>query len=214
MRVKKALQGHPESPRLWATLIDKIIREMGFRPCHHEPCLYVHNNYKNKKVFFLRQVDDFAVSTMDLSTANSVIEDINSKMTIDIKPLGVINRFNGVDVQQSKHFIKIYNRTYINKILKDKNWLEANIPGNHTKYIPMHNDTTYNKNIDLAKPIPESELSAVEKEFGFTYKQGIGELIYAMVSCRPDISYPLIKLSQYSTKPARLHFEAVRGIYQ
>ena len=39
MRVKKALQGHPESPRLWATLIDNIIIAIGFKPCHHEPCL-------------------------------------------------------------------------------------------------------------------------------------------------------------------------------
>ena len=49
---------------------------------------------------------------------------------------------------------------------------------------------------------------------GFSYKQGIGELIYALVTCRPDISFALIKLSQYSMKPARLHFEALKGIYQ
>ena len=34
-----------------------------------------------------------------------------------------------------------------------------------------------------------------------------------MVTCRPDISFPLIKLSQYSSQPALIHFEAVRKIY-
>ena len=34
-----------------------------------------------------------------------------------------------------------------------------------------------------------------------------------MVTCRPDISFPLIKLSQYSTKPTLAHFKAVQELY-
>ena len=49
-----------------------------------------------------------------------------------------------------------------------------------------------------------------EKHYGFSYRQAIGELIYAMVTCRPDISFPLIKLSQYSANPSAEHFKAVK----
>jgi hypothetical protein len=48
----------------------------------------------------------------------------------------------------------------------------------------------------------------------FNYRQVIGELIYAMVTCRPDISFPVIKLSQYSSNPAREHYKAVTDILQ
>jgi hypothetical protein len=48
---------------------------------------------------------------------------------------------------------------------------------------------------------------------GFNYRQVIGELIYAMVTCRPDISYPLIKLSQYSANPTEEHYVAVKDIF-
>ena len=53
--VQGALQGHPESPRLWAQLIDKIILKLNLKPCTHEPCLYYTDNYNNtgKKVIFL-----------------------------------------------------------------------------------------------------------------------------------------------------------------
>ena len=215
MRVKKALQGHPESPRLWATLIDNIIINLGFKSCTHEPNLYVNTNYKGNLVYFMRQVDDFAVSAETKSIAENVIEDINSKMTVKVRSLGVVNRFNGVDITQSEFFIKISNETYINKILKDKQWLNASIPGMYSpQYTPMHHDPEFNKTIEEAEPIPNDELKLVEKEFGFSYKQGIGELIYALVTCRPDISFPLIKLSQYSSKPARIHFDAVKGLYQ
>jgi hypothetical protein len=54
----------------------------------------------------------------------------------------------------------------------------------------------------------------MEEEMGFGYRQAIGELIYALVTCRPDISYAVIKLSQYSTRPARVHFEALKTIYR
>ena len=43
--------------------------------------------------------------------------------------------------------------------------------------------------IEEANPIPEKELKNVEKEYGFGYNQGIGELIYALVICHPDISF-------------------------
>ena len=35
-----------------------------------------------------------------------------------------------------------------------------------------------------------------------------------MVTCRIDISYAVIKLSQYSTRPARIHFEAIQTVYK
>lgn len=77
----------------------------------------------------------------------------------------------------------------------------------------MTSDANHRKQLEQATPAKASELKPLEKEFKFKYRQGIGELLYAMVTCRPDISYPVVKLSQYSTAPARIHFEAVREIY-
>jgi hypothetical protein len=39
----------------------------------------------------------------------------------------------------------------------------------------------------------------------FNYRQAIGEAIYAMTVARPDIVYAVIKLSQYSANPAKIH---------
>ena len=35
-----------------------------------------------------------------------------------------------------------------------------------------------------------------------------------MITCRPDISFPLIKLSQYSSNPAEAHYLAVKQIFR
>ena len=35
-----AIQGHPESPRLWQLHIDTILDELGFIATTYEPCIY------------------------------------------------------------------------------------------------------------------------------------------------------------------------------
>jgi hypothetical protein len=48
----------------------------------------------------------------------------------------------------------------------------------------------------------------------FNYRQAIGEAIYSMTVARPDITYAIIKLSQYSNNPAKIHYQAVRHLFK
>ena len=98
MQVKKALQGHPGSPRLWATLINRIILQLGFTLYRHEPYFYIHINYNGESIYFLIQVDDFVVRAPSRYTAERIITAINSQMTTRTKTLGVINKCNGIDM--------------------------------------------------------------------------------------------------------------------
>lgn len=65
-------------------------------------------------------------------------------MTIKVKPLGVINRFNGVDVHQTRSYIKVNNATYIKKVLVDKKYTNKLL---HHLPIPMSENSTYNKEL-------------------------------------------------------------------
>ena len=56
-----------------------------------------------------------------------------------------------------------------------------------------------------------AEQLEVEKQAGFSYRMAIRrELIYAFVAARLDISFAVIKLSQYSASPAAIHYPAIR----
>jgi hypothetical protein len=78
----------------------------------------------------------------------------------------------------------------------------------------MHNDRKYIHDVETTEgPATEAQQDAPQKSMGFSYRRGIGELIYAMVTCRPDISYSVIKLSQYSQRPAQIHYKAVKGVF-
>ena len=67
--------------------------------------------------------------------------------------------------------------------------------------------------IGNSRPFSEEEWLVFEEQLGFSYCQGIGEIIYALVTCRPDISFAAIKLSQYSTNPSRIHYDTLKDVY-
>jgi dUTP pyrophosphatase len=211
--VKKALQGHPEAPRAWATLINRIlITKLHLQPTKHEPCLY-YGTFQGKEILFLRQVDDFAVACTDENICKAVITTIDKFMKIKIKDLGLLSRYNGVDIDQTSNYIKIHAETYINKILEGHSWFDQN-KSMHHKPIPMQSDSNYIHSIESSEPpILEKDKILLQHEMGFNYRQGIGELLYAMVTCRVDIAFPIIKLSQYAVNPSKVHYEAVKNIF-
>ena len=45
-----------------------------------------------------------------------------------------------------------------------------------------------------------------------SYCSAIGELIYAMTTCCPDIAYATVQASQYSTRPHAIQYHGVRHI--
>ena len=212
--VFKALQGHPEAPRAWATKIDEILqKQLKLKPTTHEPCLY-HGYHKGKEILFLRQVDDFAVAAETSELATEVIDTIDKYMTIKIKDLGRLTRYNGVDVIQARNYIKINNPTYITKIVNEHAWMIEGPPLS-TLPTPMKDDKKFIHQMETAVPPScEEDRTKLQIDMNFNYRQAIGELIFAMVTCRPDISFPLIKLSQYSANPARVHYEAVIEIFK
>jgi hypothetical protein len=212
--VHKALQGHPEAPRAWAILIDQILQDkLHLKPTTHEPCLY-HGLYKGNEILFLRQVDDFAVASRSEQISTAVINEIDKYMKIEIKDLGQLTRYNGVDIVQTKHYIKLNNPTYLKKIINEHKWMVDNTYFSKTP-IPMNDDKEHSKKIEEAElPQNAEEQRKLQVKMNFNYRQAIGELIYAMITCRPDISYPLIKLSQYSANPAEIHYQAVIQIFR
>ena len=54
------------------------------------------------------------------------------------------------------------------------------------------------------------EQEKLAKQMKFRYRSGIGELIYPMVTCRPDLSYATTRAAQYSAWPAAIHYHGVR----
>ena len=107
----------------------------------------------------MRQVDDFAIATADETTANKLLDTIDDMLSIPLKRQGLLDMFNGMDIVQTKHYVKIDCHTYINKFCE--------------KYI----DTWFNAATGSNDPKIQQQLA---KEMQINYRAGVGEIIWAM----------------------------------
>jgi hypothetical protein len=72
----------------------------------------------------------------------------------------------------------------------------------------------YQANLELScGPDDIKEQQELERQMGFSYRQAIGELIFAMTICHLDISPAVIKVSQYSHAPAKCHYQAAKAVF-
>ena len=58
---------------------------------------------------------------------------------------------------------------------------------------------------------PEANKEIVSKK-GFSYRNVLGELIFAYVICHLDIGYSICLLARFSDRPHEEHFDALKGI--
>ena len=209
--VLSAMQGHPESPRLWEKHADAILRDLGLTPTIHEPCLYS-GLIQGKRVLFKRQVDDFAIGAPDQRTADILLDLLDDQLTMPIKRQGLLDMFNGIDVIQTRDYIKIDCHTYVDKFCAKylDSWLRKfYITEDRPTPFPSDKDWLKGLNSTTGSNDPKV-ISKLESSHQVKYRGGVGELIWAMTTCRPDLAFASVKLSQSNSTPAEIHFHALK----
>ncbi len=206
-----AIQGHPESPRLWEKHIDRILRDIRLTLTIHEPCIYS-GILLVECVLFMQQVSNFAISAPSQRIANHLLNLIDDKLLISMKRQGLVTLYDGLNILQTKDYIKVSCETYISWISNihlDHGWMKSYLISDRPT--PPPPTPPFMKALQTKQGDPDPAVQrALEKKIGFSYWSGIGQLVYAIVCCRPDLSFATVKLSQHNTCPGRVHFEGVR----
>lgn len=209
--ILSAMQGHPESPRLWEKHADAILRDLGLNPTVHEPCLYS-GIIDGKRIIFKRQVDDFAIAAPDERTANILFDMIDDALTIPMKRQGYLDMYNGIDVIQTRDYIKISSKSFIVKICEKylTTWMH-NFTTTEDRPTPLPTDPNWFKKFNAAVGNPDPKVQAkLAKTMQLTYRCGVGELIWAMTTTRPDVAFASVKLSQANGAPEEHHYHGVK----
>ena len=218
--VKRALQGHPEAGALWENMIVGILEgpELAFKSTTHERNLY-RGTIDGEMVLVCRQVDDFAIASASPLAAEKLIAIINSHATttnlgIGIKSRhGVASRYNGIDVHQTRDYIKVSCATYLQRLLQTHGW---DTPAHHESdrfdLTPLASSSAESL-LRLVGPAEDTpEHCKLQDDCGFSYRQLLGELVYAYTVCRLDIGYAITLLSSFSHAPARAHYLALKSL--
>ena len=65
----------------------------------------------------------------------------------------------------------------------------------------------------LSGPTESTSHVVLQKDMGFSFCQAIGELLFAAITCHPDILYCIINLSQYNIEPAHIHYTSLKRVF-
>lgn len=120
--------------------------------------------------------------------------------------------YNGVNVEQTKHYVKLSCESYIDKICDKhlQNWMRAFVvPPLHPT--PLPTASGFAKSFLSAVGTPDNQAD-LEKRMGISYRSGVGELIYALVTCRPDISHAVVRCAQNCVCPHEVHYHGVKHV--
>jgi hypothetical protein len=161
----------------------------------------------------MRQVDNFAIAAPDERTSDILLDLIDEKLSIPLKRQGLLDMYNGIDILQTKDYIKIDVHSYIQKFcLKyEDTWLSKfTITENRPTPLPTNPNwiKKFNSAIGPSESKAQQEL-ATKMQIN---KSGVGEIIWPMTTCRPDIAFTSVKLSQSNSAPAEHHYHGLKHL--
>jgi hypothetical protein len=218
--VLHALQGHPEAARLWEEHISKILCDLDFHSTTHEQNIYL-ATIDGHKILLLCQVDDFVLAMPDPAIAARLYDQIGKclqlpgKTSVPFQQQGLIDSFNGVNILQTRHYIKLSCTSYIRRLLAAHHWatpaLDEPKPGSRpTEPLPASAIHALYQATGFLEGSPEH--AALAKDMGFSYRTLLGKILYAYVTARPNIGYAISTLAKFATTPAKLHCTCLKGL--
>jgi hypothetical protein len=151
----------------------------------------------------MRQVDDFTIAALDTQTSDILMDLIDDRLKIPIKCQGYLEKYNGVDILQTRYYIEMSIQTYIHKICESyfSTQMKTSYPS-PTWSTLLPSDVTWLKKFNAATGNADpNEQAKLTKSMQLNYRLGVGKFIWEMTTCQPDLAFASVKLSQSNSCP-------------
>lgn len=191
-RLRKSLYGLKQAARSWNSKLNKSLSLNGFTQSESDDCLFV-RKVGSQRIYIVCHVDDMIFA----STSNALIDETYKKLSsiFEMKDLGEVHDFLGVEIYKTTDGFAINQSKYITKIAS-----ELGVADSKPQKYPI--DPGY-------YAIKCDEFLNCNNEF----RKIIGMLLYISTNTRPDISASVCILAQRVEKPRKIDLsEAMRVV--
>ncbi|KAJ9678560.1 hypothetical protein PVL29_020667 [Vitis rotundifolia] len=191
-KLKKSLYGLKQLPRAWFERFGKVIKHYGYTQSQADHTMFYKHSNEGKVVILIVYVDDIVLTGDDCNE----LEKLKGKLVEDfeIKDLGTLKYFLGMEFARSKEGIFVNQRKYVLDLLDETGMLGCK---------PA--ETPIEPNVKL-QPIKAKNVKDRDR-----YQRLVGRLIY-LSHTHPDIAFSISMVSQYMHATGPKHFEAVYRI--
>lgn len=201
--LNKALYGTKQAGREWYhELKGTMTKELGFTCAHADRGVYFyHDEVKDEHIIIAVATDD-----MNMIANHQKVMDLfktNISKYYEITDLGETHYLLGFEIQRnlSMRTISINQSAYIDTIAD-----RFNLSSARPIYLPMEPGTEFSK----------YQCPSTPKEFdrmrNIPYRQALGAAWYCATVSRPDVSFALSVLAQFSDNPAEAHWRALQRV--
>jgi hypothetical protein len=205
--LKKSLYGLKQSPRNWYLLVSQfIVQNLEFQATVSDPCLFWKKGRASGQMILLFLfVDDMQVAFEKVDEEEWNEDHHKLKKRFNITDLGESKFMLGMHIMRDRNArtIKLDQELYITKALEKFGLHQC-------KSVPTPATTV------VAATTPDSETRTESDETTDVklYQEKVGTLLYAAISTRPDIAFPVNKVTQHMQSPMIAHAKACDRIFR
>src|SRR5919202_809639 len=192
-KLNKALYGLKQAPRAWYETLSKFLLENQFVRGNVDKTLFTQ---KHGKDILLVQiyVDDIIFGSSSQTLCKEFTELMSNHY--EMRMMGELTYFLGLQVKQMKNGIFISQTKYVNELLSKFGFKDCS-----SMKTPMATATKLDQDVK-GKPV---DITA--------YRGMIGSLLY-LTSSRPDIMFATCLCARYQANPKESHLMAVKRIFR
>jgi hypothetical protein len=184
----------------WSEELEKFSIDYRFTRSQIDQAVYFRQNTEEHTVITV-SVDDMAVTSKRLRDIERFKAELRKRF--NISDLGELTWLLGLKVEQDRprRTIALLQKAYVETILE-----RFRLQDTKTTPIPMNAGAILSTDQSPSTSDETNEMGEIP------YQRGIGSLMYAATSTRPDIAFPVVILSQFMQNPGRTHWEAVKDV--
>ncbi|CAM8901423.1 unnamed protein product [Rhodiola kirilowii] len=190
-KLQRSLYGLKQASRQWFSRFSDALIEYGFVQSANDPSLFTLAQ-KDDFLILLVYVDDVVLTGTSPQLITHVKEFIHDQF--QIKDLGHLKYFLGLEVARSQDGIFLNQRKYALDILEDTKFSDC-------KPVRTPMESKHNLSFSSGPTLPDPSI----------YRRLIGRLIYLTIT-RPDLAFPVHVLSQYMQTPTEEHLRAAHRV--
>ncbi|KAL1216951.1 Retrovirus-related Pol polyprotein from transposon RE2 [Cardamine amara subsp. amara] len=206
LRLKKAIYGLKQSPRAWYHKLSTTLQEKGFKKSEADHTLFTLRSSKGI-IVVLVYVDDLIISGNDKEGIQETKAFL--KIIFDIKDLGELKYFLGIEICRSPEGLFLSQRKYSLDLLNETGKIRAKpakTPLEDGYKVRRKGETRTAKDGKEEKDPLDNPY-----EDPLHYRRLVGKLIYLTLT-RPDLCFSVSQVSQHMQNPTIYHWSMVDRI--
>lgn len=190
--LNKSLYGLKQSPRQWNAKFDAYMGEIGFIRSEYDHCAYTKTLQDGSMIYLLIYVDDMLVAAKNKEAIVQLKHDLS--LRFEMKDLGPAKRILGMEITRDRTagVLWLSQEGYLNRVLETYNMDDA-----------KPTVTPLGAHFKLRAASEEKLIEEEEYMKTVPYSNAVGSIMYAMISTRPDLAYPVGIVSRFMSKPIK-----------